>query len=74
MYFPYYLWFINLFSFTHYDNQMCDKSIKLWSISRYRKRGTETFTAMYNYYTHNYEFAGKRYISYEDVINDALKV
>jgi hypothetical protein len=53
---------------------MCDKSIKLWSISRYRKRGTETFTAMYNYYTHNYEFTGKRYISYEDVINDALKV
>ena len=47
MYFPYYLWFINLFSFAHYNSNLCDKSIKLWSI---------------------------RYISYEDVINDALKV
>lgn len=69
MYFPYYLWFINLFSFPYYNSNLCDKSI-----SRYRKRGTDTFTAVYNYYTHNYEFAGKRYISYEDVINDALKV
>jgi hypothetical protein len=84
MYYPFYLHLINLFSFTSYNNisennirNISNKSIDLWSITRWsysKYKGTKTFTASYNYYTQNYEFNGKRYILYDDVINDALKL
>ena len=88
-YYPFYLHFINLLSFTHYNNinenninenniiNISNKQVALWSIKRCsysRYRGAKTFTASYNYYTQNYEFDGKRYISYNDVINAALNV
>jgi len=80
-YYPFYLHFINLLSFTHYNNinnnNITDEPLVLWSIKRFsytRYKGTKTFTASYNYYTQNYEFDGKKYISYDDVINAALNV
>ena len=83
-YYPFYLHFINLLSFTHYNNinenniiNISNKPVALLSINRWsysRYRGTKTFTASYNYYTQNYEFDGKRYTSYNDVINAALNV
>ena len=80
-YYPFYLHFINLLSFTHYnninENNISKIPFDLWSITRWRYskyKGTKTFTASYNYYTQNYEFDGKRYISYNDVINAALNV
>ena len=82
-YYPFYLHFINLLSFTHYNNindniiNISNMPVDLWSITRWsytRYKGTKTFTASYNYYTHNYEFDGKRYTSYNDVINAALNV
>lgn len=83
-YYPFFLHFINLLSFTHYNslsendtNNISDKCTNLWSISRWsyaRYRGTKTFTASYNHFTQNYEFDGKRYLSYNDVINEALNI
>jgi len=84
-YYPVYLHLINLRSFTSYHNNIIknnirnisNKSIDLWSITRcsYGKyKGNVTFTASYNYYTQNYEFNGKRYLLYDDVISDALKL
>jgi hypothetical protein len=78
-YYPFYLHFINLLSFTHYNNvnNISNKPVDLWSITRWsysRYKGTKTFTASYNYYTQNYEFNGQTYTSYNDVINAALNV
>jgi hypothetical protein len=78
-YYPFYLHFINLLSFTHYNNvnNISNNPVDLWSITRWsysRYKGTKTFTASYNYYTQNYEFNGQRYTSYNDVINAALNV
>ena len=84
-YFPYYLVFLNLLSFKHYNTineakiiNNSPKDIDLWSISRLRgaklTRRTVTYTASYNYYTKNYEFNGKRYVSYDDLINDAIQM
>lgn len=70
----------NCFSFKHYNtvndnNEPLDKSIKLWSISRWRYlSGTTTYTAEYNAYTKNYIFNGKRYLSHDELICDALKI
>ena len=83
-YFPYVLYFINFLSFTHHNsinendmNIIVDKKTDLWSISRWsytKYKGTKTFTASYNHLIKNYEFDGKRYLSYNDVITDALNV
>lgn len=77
-YYPYFLHFLNLFSFRHYnnmdDNVNVSRKIDLWSISRRSsgKHPTETFTASYNCYTKNYEFCGERFLLYDDVVNRAL--
>ncbi len=81
-YYPYFLHFLNLFSFTHHnainENEILNntpKSIDLWSISRWsysRYKGTATFTASYNYYTKNYTFDGVNYSSYNDLVKHAL--
>lgn len=85
-YYPYYLQFTNMLSFRHYNSidenefsniSSSNKEVELWSISRWsysRFKGTTTFTASYNYYTKNYIFDGKRYISYDDVVNKALTI
>jgi len=83
-YYPYFLHLINLLSFTQYNDMnendiknMSNKQVDLWSISRWsypRYKGKKTFTASYNYNTQNYEFDGKRYVSYNDVINAALNI
>lgn len=82
-YFPYLVCFINLLSFTHHNNineninNNSHKQIDLWSISRWsyiKYKGIKTFTASYNNFAKNYEFDGKRYLSYNDVINTALNV
>ena len=80
-YYPYFLHLMNLFSFKYHTNinnvNINDKSVDLWSISRWsyvRYKGTKTFTASYNPYTQNYEFNGKRYLSYDEVVNDALNI
>jgi hypothetical protein len=78
-YYPFYLHLINLLSFTSYNNIsenniITCKSVDLWSITRRSGKYIKTFTASYNYYTQNYEFNGKRYLSYDDVISDALKL
>lgn len=85
-YFPYYLVFLNLLSFKHYNTineakiiNNSPKDIDLWSISRRThasklRSGTVTYIASYNYYTKNYEFNGKRYVSYDDLINDAIQM
>jgi hypothetical protein len=83
-YYPFYLHFINLLSFTHYNTidehnirNIPDKPVDLWSISRWsysRYRGYATFTASYNYYTQNYEFNGTKYLLYDDVCNAALNI
>ena len=85
MYFyPYLLHILNLLSFTHYntidESQIVSDSpstIPLWSLSRWsysRYKGTKTFTASYNYYTKTYTFAEKRYLSYDELVNDAYKL
>jgi hypothetical protein len=83
-YYPFYLQFINLSSFTYYngvnENDMRNiprNPVNLWSISRFsytKYKGTKTFTASYNYYTKIYEFDGKKYASYDDVVNAALNI
>jgi hypothetical protein len=70
-----YLHIMNLFSFKHFNTmyhdiditKTFDKSLPLWSISKW------SFTqykglASYHYYTQNYEFNGKRYSSYNDLM------
>jgi hypothetical protein len=86
-YYPYYLHFINFLSFKHYHNvdkdneknikSIDNKPIVLWTISRFsyaKYKGTATFIATYNYYTKTYELNDKRYLLYDDLINDALKI
>lgn len=80
-YYPYYLQLCNLWSFTHHNSinendtiKNAPKTIDLWSIDRWsysRYKGTATFTASYNYYTKLYKFAGKTYLSYDDVVKSA---
>jgi len=81
-YYPYYLQLVNLWSFRHHNtinetdiNTLDYKTTQLWSISRWsypRYKGYKTFTASYNHLTKNYEFNDKRYISYDDLVKDAL--
>ena len=83
-YFPYLLYFINILSFKNHNSinendisNVSDKKTDLWSISRWsytKYKGTKTFTASYNHCTKNYELDGKRYLSYNDLITDALKL
>ena len=83
-YYPYFLHLKNLWSFTHHNTLaendigvVSDKNTELWSISRYsypRYKGTKVFTASYNHRIQNYEFDGKRYTSYDELINDALNI
>lgn len=83
-YYPYFLHFLNLLSFKHYNNidnidiiNDSNKSVDVWSISRWsyhEYKGEKKFTLSYNYYTKNYEFNGKRYLLYDDVIKDALNI
>lgn len=86
MHYPYYLHFLNLLSFKYYgevpSNIICpkpeDKCVPLWSITRVhagpKTRSVKEHVAYYNCYTQNYEFCNKRYISYDDVVNEALKL
>ena len=81
-YYPYYLHFINAWSFTYYNSvvpePIVNKSVDLWSITRvikgnYNKYSyKKKYTASYHYHTQNYEFAGNIYVNYEDVIKAAL--
>ncbi len=84
-YYPFYLHLLNLFTFTYYnsidENDISTmhppKSVDLWSIRRFsnsKYTGTRTVTATYNYYTKTYGFNGKRYVLYDDLVNDALKL
>lgn len=82
-YFPYLLFFWNLFWFTHHnsinenDMNVSIKKIDLWSIHRWsyaRYKGSRTFTASYNNVIKQYEFEGKRYLSYDDVVNRAFEL
>ena len=89
-YYPYWLHLLNLCSFTHYNNlpniddskQFSGKigaaDINLWSLTRMsgpkgRKDSTENMVT-YNYLTKLYDFQGKRYSSYDDVVNEAYKI
>jgi hypothetical protein len=71
---------VDIVNFTNANtntNNANNKVIDLWSISRWsyhKYKGVKTFTASYNYYTHNYEFNDKRYILYDDVVNEALNI
>jgi hypothetical protein len=81
-YYPYFLHFMNLFSFNHYNTLDTSsfelnkaKSIDLWSISRsVGHYNTREYIASYNYYTKNYKFDGKQYVSYSEVVNKALQM
>ena len=58
-------------------NNISNKSVDLWSITRRGsscKTGPKIFTASYNCMIQNYEFNGKRYVTYDDVINEARKL
>jgi hypothetical protein len=49
----------------------------LWSIHRWsytQFKGFKTYTAVYNNYTKTYDFNGKRYTSYDDMVQDALQM
>jgi hypothetical protein len=86
-YYPLYLHMMNLFSFTYYNSlpgQMepiikpMNKNTKLWSITRTdRQRGPKhkkEYIVSYNHVTQQFEFCDKRYLSYQDVVNDALRM
>ena len=83
-YYPYVLKCMYFVSFTHYngldENDMIEVSNKitdLWSISLWsytKYKGSKTFMASYNHATKNYEFDGKRYVSYEDLVNEAINM
>ena len=83
-YYPYFLHFLNIFSFRHYNILPSNvttivpptREVTLWSITRKRsiKRLPVTYEVKYNYYTQNYEFLGKRYVSYDDVVKEALQL
>ncbi len=81
-YFPYALYFANFFSFTHHrgvdERDMTARGrTELWTIRRRRAGkhpGPTTFTAAYNHTTQNYEFDGKRYLSYDELVADAFRV
>ena len=82
-YYPYYLHLCNLFSFTHHndlkeedDATSSSPTIDLWSIRRHQggKHPLKSYTASYHHYTKNYEFAGKRYVSYDDLVKDAMQL
>jgi hypothetical protein len=83
VYYPYFLHFLNIFSFRNYNMLPSDvttrvpptRQVVLWSITHIRspKRLT-TYEAKYNYYTQNYEFLGERYLSYDDVVKRALQL
>ena len=85
-YYPYLLHLLNILSFTHYNNlpNIDENSkpnlsdINLWSLTRMRgpngaKDRTENMVT-YNCLTKLYEFQGKRYLSYDDVVNEAYKI
>ena len=47
--------------------------------SYYKTGGKKTgskkeYIASYNYFTKNYEFCGKRFLEYDDVIKEALQM
>ena len=68
---------VDIVNFTNANTNTNNKVIDLWSISRWsyhKYKGVKTFTASYNYCTQNYEFNDKRYISYDDVVNEALNI
>lgn len=77
-YYPYYLHFINWFSFKYYNTpnaiNIQSKTVDLWSITRTSHKTTNELVASYNYYTQNYDFCGKRYVSYDEVVNEALRI
>jgi hypothetical protein len=85
-YYPYYLHFLNLFSFRNYNTLPSNvttmvsptKEVVLWTITRRSPTTKHPYlsihVAKYNYYTQNYEFMGKRYVSYDDVVNRALQL
>ena len=78
-YYPYFLHLNNLLSFTYKNdiNSVSDNNTELLYISRYsytKYKGKKVFTATYNHSTQNYEFDGKRYVSYDELITDALNI
>ncbi len=83
-YYPYLLHIMNILSFTHFNtidenniSNITNKNTDLWSISRWsytRYKGLKTFKATYNHYTKVYEFDGKRYLSYDELVNNALQL
>lgn len=88
-YFPYLLYFLNFFSFT-FHNHLTNKTLNdnlskydmmhktdLWSISRWsytKYKGAKKFTASYVDFDKTYEFDGKKYLSYDDVVNAAFNI
>jgi len=88
-YYPFCLHLLNPFSFRHYntldisnndinsnlDNFNQPKTIKLWSLLRKNNKYIQTeYIAKYNFYTKNFEFRGKRYISYVEMVDDAMQI
>jgi len=77
-YYPFWLHLVNFFSFKHYNSidetTVPQKSIDLWSITRGFIKRNRTITSSYNCFTKTYHFHGNRYVSYDDVVREALKL
>lgn len=86
-YYPYLLHAVNCWSFQHHHtikeqeepmDCLADKqAIDLWSFSRWsytKYKGSKRFTASYDPVTKNYTFNGKRYLHYDELIQDAWQV
>ncbi len=78
-YYPFLLHLFHVFSFTNHHpdmTQMAVPSIPLWSISIRQggKQGSKTYTSLYHPFTQTFEFNGKRYTDYGQMVDAAYCV
>lgn len=76
-YFPHFLYIYNILSFQNLNKPNNNEMVELWKINRWsytKHKGTKSYTASYNNANGYYLFNGKRYVNYDDLVNDAFMI
>jgi hypothetical protein len=75
-YYPYRIRLYNLFSFEYVNKQISQSVLALFSITRkrgnslsFKKKYKIKYTATYNIYHQYYSFDGKKFITYDELLN-----
>lgn len=79
-YYPYRIHLYNLFSFEYINKLISKSTLALFSITKmrgnsisFKKKYKIKYTATYNIYYQYYSFDGKRFITYDDLLNYVKK-